>query len=95
MLFQFTSHCGKWPRNQWRVEQDLHNEGPNVAAQELGLYSLGNKEPSQIFKQLNDIIGGNVAWRNVLWLELRDKGSGPTHSFLWASRLTSPGLGKF
>lgn len=56
MLFGFKSHCGKWPRNQWRVEQDLHNEGPNVAAQEFGLYSLGSKESFQIFKELNDIV---------------------------------------
>lgn len=39
-----------------------------MAAQEFGLYSLDSRESSEIFKQLNDIIGSSMAWRNVLRL---------------------------
>lgn len=36
-----------------------------MAAQESRLYFLGSDKSSQSFKELNDIIRGNVAWKNV------------------------------
>ena len=57
---------GSGPGTNQKVEQSPDKKGPHVAAQESGLYFLGSEESSQIFKELNDMIRGSVAWKNVL-----------------------------